>query len=129
MSKRYLMVSLFLICVLSVLFCIPAKAGEYQRIKLSGVTAASTTNTAAFYNAKILAVRATNLAGATVTNTMVLTQVTSDGLTNTIASITSTSSGASDVSSNSYVQLRNDVLTATASSNFVYEVVLDNNSR
>ena len=36
------------------------------------------------------------------------------GITNTVATIATTTSGAADVSTNNYVQLRNDILRITA---------------
>lgn len=105
------------------------RADEFQRVVLTGAITASSSNTAAFYNAKVLAVRATSLTGTNV-NTMVLTQVTADGVvTNTIQSIATATSGSADVSTNGYIQLRNDQLKVSATTNFLVEVILDNRSR
>ena len=108
-----------------VIFGMLARADEYQRVIITGTTAGSYTNTATFYNAKILAVRAWNLAGAGCTNAIVVKQVDSTGvITNTFPTITTTTSGSVDVSTNFYTQFKNDILSVSATSNFLAEVIL-----
>jgi hypothetical protein len=108
----------------------PVMAAEYERIVLSGALSATSSNTAAFYNAQILGVRMQNSLGVGITNTWSLTQVSANGqLTNTIASGTTTTNVAYDVEAGQFIQLRNDRYVAAGTSNFVIEVILDNRSR
>ena len=131
-SKFRLMsaIALLVAVLCFVLAPVVALADNYQRLVITGTTSGSSSNTAAFYNAKLLSVRAQNLAGASCTNTITLTQVTADGgLTNTVAAFTTPTNGTSDVSSSGFVQVRNDQLKVTATSNFVVEVTLDARDR
>jgi hypothetical protein len=130
MFRKLISATLAVVIVASVSIAPKAKADEYQRVILSGTTSAAYTNSAAFYNAKILSIRAQNMAGAACTNAMVFSQVDSTGaLTNSLTTITSATSGSADLSTNGYVQLKGDVLKVSATSNFLAEVVLDNRSR
>lgn len=107
-----------------------AMADQFTRTKIAGTVSATVTNNADFFNAKILAVRAYNMAGAAVTNTITVSQVTADGaITNTIATFTTATSGSADVSTNGLIQLKGDMIKVAASSNFLVEVVLDDRSR
>lgn len=107
-----------------------ASADQYTRTKITGTVSATVTNNADFFNAKILAVRAYNMAGAACTNTITVSQVTADGaITNTIQAFTTATSGSADVSTNGLIQLKGDLLKVAASSNFLVEVVLDDRSR
>jgi hypothetical protein len=129
--KKISIVSLLLLATLCfILAPVVARADSYQRLVITGTTSGSTSNTATFYNAKVLSVRAQNLAGVGCTNAIVVTQVTADNaLTNTVASFTTTTNGASDVSASGFVQVRNDQLKVAATSNFVVEVTLDARDR
>jgi hypothetical protein len=130
MFRKLISATLAVVIVASVNIAPKAKADEYQRVILSGTTSAAYTNSASFYNAKILAVRAQNLAGAACTNAIVFSQVDSTGvLTNTLTTITTATSGATDLSTNGYVQLKGDVFRISATSNFLAEIVFDNRSR
>ncbi len=124
------LITMALVCAIMMIASIFALADEYARVVISGTTTGVSTNSALFYNAKLLAVRAQNRAGLSCTNVITLYQITADSaLTNTVAAITTDTTGFKDVSTNGFVQLRNDMLSVTASSNFVVEVTLDNRSR
>jgi hypothetical protein len=131
-SKFRLMSALALLVAVLCFILAPvvARADNYQRLVITGTTSGSTSNTATFYNAKVLSVRAQNLAGASCTNTIAITQVTADAsLTNTVASFTTATSAAADVSTNIFVLLKSDRVVVSATSNFVVEAVLDARDR
>lgn len=120
-----LCMALFVLAV----FSAPARAEQWERIVFSNTKAAAVTNTAAFYNAQVLAVRAWNLASSDVTNAITLRQVTPEGITNQIAAFSITTIGQAIVSTSNLMLLRNDVLALTASTNATAEVIIDNRSR
>lgn len=127
-----------IVAVIALLVCfflpLTLQADEYQRIVFSSGTGGSVSNTATFYNAKVLLVRGTTTTPvATHTNTITLKLCSSDGIvTNTAFSATTTSTTSSqwvDVSTNGYYVFPNDVLARTSSSNSLVEVILDSRSR
>lgn len=131
---RFSLVALVIAVLICFLAPVLARADEYQRVVFTSGTGGAVTNTAAFYNAKLLSVRAKTITPVvTHTNTITLTTVSDDGvLTNTCAVFTTTSSttsGAADLSSSNLYLLRGDVLVRSSSSNTLVEVVLDNRSR
>lgn len=128
MLRKLFVVSL-IGAVVALVPCQKAVAAEYSRITMSGVTSASSSNSAAFYNAKIMGIRVRNTAGAAVTNTITVSQITTEGQTNAIAALTTDTTASTNVEDRAFVQLRNDVLAVSATSNFTAEVTLDNRSR
>ena len=137
MKKRgFSLVELLVMIVLLAAFvlALPVQADEYQRIVFSSGTSGSVSNTAAFYNAKVVSVRGTTITPvATHTNTITLSLLSADGVvTNTPFSVTTTSSASSrwvDCSTNGYYVFPNDVLSRTSTSNSMIEVILDSRSR
>jgi type II secretory pathway pseudopilin PulG len=124
-----LLVVVAIVGLLVLPFAPPARAAEYQRLILTGQTSAAYTNTQVLYNAKLLSIRAVNRAGAACTNTIAISQVTADYLTNSVAAFTTPTSGSADLANSNLYQLRNDVLGVSATSNFLVEVILDNRGR
>jgi len=129
--RGFNLVAMLLVAAIVMLLCFVAtvKADEYQRVVFMNAKAGSFTNTAAFYNAKLLMVRAKNVV-ASKTNTVTFTQITSDHFTNSLASVTSTTAVAQkNVETNDFVILRNDVVSYSATTNANVEFILDNRSR
>jgi hypothetical protein len=116
--------------VLPLMSASPAAAAEFERVIITGTTAGTYSNATPFYNAQVQGVRVVNLAGASVTNTIVVSQVVASGaLTNQMASLATPTSAFQDVTTNRYVQLATDVFRVAATSNFLVEITLDNRGR
>jgi hypothetical protein len=128
---RFAVAAVLMFCIMLVALLVPrsARADEFNRVVFQNVVTAGTTNNTPFYNAKILAVRSINLV-ADKTNVVTLTQVTSEGITNTISALTSTTSVVeSNVVDHGWLLLKGDALKVSATTNATTEVTLDNRSR
>ena len=139
--KRFLnlTVSLVAVAILGILAAAPAtcQAASYDRVVVANTQGATLTNALPFYNAKILAVRAVNLVPTTgsgtntvaVTNTITVSEVTADGMTNSLASFSTTSNTSTNLETYDFLWLKGDKLIVTATTNATVEVVADNRGR